>query len=72
MAKVTVRIHEKKKVTLMIKKTIIVPGEGGSELVGIPDLPVDHHVEDCQEEEGDQVEEDQVHPVDIDLNNINL
>ena len=52
---------------LELKKTIIVPGEGGSELVGIPDLPVDHHVEDCQEEEGDQVEEDQVQPIDVDL-----
>jgi hypothetical protein len=46
---------------------VCLPGEGGSQLVGVPDLAVDHGVEDRQQKEGEEVEEDQVEPVDVDL-----
>ena len=41
-------------------------------LLDEPYLAVDEAVVDCQEGEGNEVEKDQVHPVDIDLNNTNL
>ncbi len=46
---------------------VCLPGERGSQLVGVPDLAVDHGVEDRQQKEGEEVEEDQVEPVDVDL-----
>ncbi len=50
-----------------IQTPVCLPGEGGSQLVGVPDLAVDHGVEDRQQKEGEEVEEDQVEPVDVDL-----
>jgi hypothetical protein len=44
-----------------------IPGERSSDLVSNPDLPVDEGVEDGQQEEGEQVQENQVQPVDVDL-----
>jgi len=35
--------------------------------VGVPDLAEDDEVEDCQDAEGDQVDEEQIHPVNVDL-----
>jgi hypothetical protein len=44
-----------------------IPGEGCPDGVGSPDLAIDENVEDCQEGEGEQVEEDQVQPVYVHL-----
>ncbi len=37
----------------------------------VPDLAEDNEVEDGQDAEGDQVDEEQIHPVNVDLQQIN-
>ena len=44
-----------------------LPGERGPDGVGPANLAVDENVEDSKEGEGEEVEEDQVQPVDVHL-----